>query len=337
MNFGTNLLGGILSPIMDLTWSSDSKVYWLYLVTAALTGAVVYVLRSEAPSLRGALRFMFPKDVVTHPSAIADYKIWVLNNILLIVLFFPYFCLSLLTAADAVSGALRALSGSHGLGWTVNWWTVAAYTLCNLLAIDAALFFAHYLQHKVPFLWEFHKTHHSAEVLTPITVARMHPVDQILNYTLAAAIPGGVAGIFAFLYAQPVPVFTISGLNIGLFLFYLAGIPLRHSQLWIMYPRWIARHISSPAMHIIHHSSDPKHADKNIAQMFNFWDRLAGTLYLPTRKEEVRFGLYGGESAKFRTLGDLYIQPFRGLWTRLHPPASRPARPAGQPDLATRD
>ena len=263
---------------------------------------------------------------MVHRSSINDCKLWLINGILLVVVFFPYFSLSTLTAAQATLSGLQGVFGTTGLAWPVNWTTVVAYTLFNLLAIDAALFLAHYLQHRVPLLWEFHNTHHSAKVLTPITVIRMHPVDQILNFTMAAALPGAMAGIFSFLYAQPVPVFTISGLNIGLFFFYLAGVPLRHSHVWVMYPRWIARHISSPAMHMIHHSSDPKHADKNLAQMFNFWDRLAGTLYLPEAKENLELGLSGEDNDKFNTLSDLYLRPFRGAWARLTQRRARPAQ-----------
>jgi len=317
LDFPTTLLGGILSPVMDLTLSSSSKVYWLYLCLAALIALVVYLRSASAPSVRGAVEFLLPKSVFGHASAVADYKLWLANGFLLIVVFFPYFCLSTLTAANATLGALHAISDFSGLGWPVNWTTTALYTICDLLAIDAALFLAHYLQHRVPALWEFHKTHHSAEVLTPVTVLRMHPVDQIVNFTMAAALPGFMAGLFSFLYAQPAHVFTISGLNVGLFLFYMAGVPLRHSHVWVMYPRWIAKHISSPAMHLIHHSKDPKHADKNLAQMFNFWDRLAGTFYLPAEKEVLELGLWNDESAKFRTLADLYLQPFRSLWARV--------------------
>ena len=316
MDFRTNLLGGILSPVFDLAWSSSSKVYWLYLCSALVIAALVYLRTTDRPSLRGAFAFLVPRSVVTHGSALADYKIWLVNGFLLIAVFFPYFSLSTVTAANATKSALCAVTGTAGLGWQVGWGTTAAFTICDLLAIDAALFLAHYLQHKVPLLWEFHKTHHSAVVLTPVTVLRMHPVDQLLNFTLAAALPGFVAGIFSYLYAQPVPVFTVSGLNIGLFLFYLAGVPLRHSHIWLMYPRWIARHISSPAMHLIHHSSEPRHADKNLAQMFNFWDKLAGTFYMPKEQEVFELGLSGSEGARFRTLGDLYLQPFRNVWTR---------------------
>jgi sterol desaturase/sphingolipid hydroxylase (fatty acid hydroxylase superfamily) len=316
LNFGTNLLGGILSPVFDLAWSSSSKVYWLYLCSAIVIAVLVYLRTADAPSLRGAFAFLAPRSVVGHRSAFADYKIWLVNGFLLIAIFFPYFSLSTLTAANATKAALGAITGGAAPAWPVSWGTMAAYTICDLLAIDAALFLAHYLQHKVPLLWEFHKTHHSAEVLTPITVLRMHPVDQLLNFTLAAALPGFMAGVFSYLYAQPVPVFAVSGLNIGLFVFYLAGVPLRHSHIWLMYPRWIARHISSPAMHLIHHSSETRHADKNLAQMFNFWDKLAGTFYLPNEKEVFELGLSAGEGARFRTLGDLYLQPFRNVWTR---------------------
>ena len=320
---------------MDLTWSSSSKVYWVYLCFALVIAVGIYLRTATAPSVRGAVDFLLPRSVFGHASAVADYKLWVVNGFLLIVVYFPYFGLSTLTAANATLGALHATSGLPGLGWGVNWTTTAAYTLCDLLAIDAALFLAHYLQHRVPVLWEFHKTHHSAAVLTPISVLRMHPVDQILNLTMAAALPGFTAGVFSFLYAQPVHVFTISGLNIGLFLFYIAGVPLRHSHIWLMYPRWIAKHLSSPAMHLIHHSKDPKHADKNLAQMFNFWDKLAGTLYFPAEKEVLELGLWNDENAKFRTLGDLYLQPFKSLWARAK--QHRLINTAAREDLVRRD
>src|ERR1039458_8498353 len=35
------------------------------------------------------------------------------------------------------------------------------------------------LFHAIPALWEFHKVHHSAEVLTPLTEMRTHPVEII--------------------------------------------------------------------------------------------------------------------------------------------------------------
>src|SRR5665213_3606005 len=54
------------------------------------------------------------------------------------------------------------------------------YTLVFFIAYDFGRFVAHSVQHDVPVLWEFHKVHHSAEVLTPITAFRAHPVDLAL-------------------------------------------------------------------------------------------------------------------------------------------------------------
>jgi sterol desaturase/sphingolipid hydroxylase (fatty acid hydroxylase superfamily) len=36
--------------------------------------------------------------------------------------------------------------------------------------------------HRIPVLWEFHKVHHSAEVLTPISLYRAHPVDTWFSF-----------------------------------------------------------------------------------------------------------------------------------------------------------
>jgi sterol desaturase/sphingolipid hydroxylase (fatty acid hydroxylase superfamily) len=88
-------------------------------------------------------------------------------------------------------------------------------------------------------------------------------------------------------------------------------------------------------MHMIHHSKDPKHANKNLAQVFNFWDRLAGTLYMPAETEIIEFGLWNGESEKFRTLTDLYAQPFKSLGSRFRQPRS--LSPTKRSDPIARD
>jgi sterol desaturase/sphingolipid hydroxylase (fatty acid hydroxylase superfamily) len=315
-DFGLKIIGGLLWPLADIAWNPWAKLYWLYLLGAAVMAAAVYVWRAPDRSLRGMVKFLFPRRVFLHPSAIADYKMLFLNAALIAAVFIPYMLISSAAAANAIKGALVAMTGVAGLGFQVGWGATIVYTLLDLLALDAAFFIAHYMQHKIPVLWEFHKTHHSAEVLTPFTVERMHPVDQILNFTLASVLPGALAGVSAFVFTRPATGIAVNGMNVGLFVFYLFGVHLRHSHVWLMFPPWLARHISSPAMHLIHHSSDPKHADKNMAQIFNFWDRLTGTLYLPTREEAVSFGLAGGEHAKFRSLPDLYVQPFRGLLAR---------------------
>jgi len=323
MEIVTAMIAGLLAPIGDFLANGQAKIFWLYLAGAVAVAALVYVRASSARSLAGFGRFLFPRAVYRHVSARSDYKLWLANSALLMPLLVPLTVPLALAANDAAGLLLGALFGTPGPGWQAGWGTRAAFTASELLAIDGGLFLAHYLQHRIPLLWEFHKTHHSAETLTPITVFRMHPVDILLNSVLAVFLAGAVAGVFGYLYRAPVGAFALSGVNIGLFLFYLAGMHLRHSHVWLMYPGWLGRHVSSPALHQIHHSAEPRHLDRNLAQIFTFWDRMAGTLYLPRERETLVYGLSGGGEAGYRGLVRLYLRPFAGAAALLRGRAGR--------------
>jgi sterol desaturase/sphingolipid hydroxylase (fatty acid hydroxylase superfamily) len=103
------------------------------------------------------------------------------------------------------------------------------FTGVPALVMDAGIFAAHYLQHKVPALWEFHKVNHSAEVMTPITVYRMHPVDDLLSGTFVGLQTGAVHGVFALTYADGIGEITVLEVNVLLFIYYVAGYNLRHT------------------------------------------------------------------------------------------------------------
>ena len=75
------------------------------------------------------------------------------------------------------------ISGLVTLFGPVSPSTLPAYVTRSVITV--MFFFAyelgywfnhHWLSHKVPLLWEFHKVHHNAEVLTPLTNFRLHPV-----------------------------------------------------------------------------------------------------------------------------------------------------------------
>ena len=316
-----DFLQAAATPLTQLLFQPGDRIYWFYLFCAGAIALAANIRRKRPLAWRHVIALCFPRALMTHPSAIADYALWLINSFL-VLLTIPEFW----TSGGAMEVTTRmALAGAFGttdLGWTAAFPAQAIYTAVNILAIDGGLFLAHYLHHRIPVLWEFHKVHHSAEVLTPITVFRVHPLELCINVTTVATLIGLSAGIFGFLYGEPPKLFAINGVNIVMFVFLVAGYHLRHSQVWVMYPAAIARHISSPAMHLIHHSSDPRHADKNFAQIFNFWDRLTGTLYLPTEEEAIAFGLHGGEQREFRGVARLYLQPFRNLWQKARQAAS---------------
>src|SRR5262249_45836677 len=149
---------------------------------------------------------------------------------------------------------------------------------------DFVKYIFHHLFHKVPFFWEFHKVHHSAETLTPFTNYRIHPVEHVAAYILFVFM-GSFNGIIHYLFGPNLQFLSIFGVDLIFFLVLLLLPNLNHSHIWLQYPPWLSRILVSPAQHQIHHSKDPKHYDKNFGGILSCWDYLFGTLYSPKLKE----------------------------------------------------
>ena len=294
-----------------------SRIFWLYLGGALVLAFFVYV------SLRGAgvlaegravkyrfLEFCFPKAIYAHTSAIVDYKYYVVNHLLRAFGLIPLL-LGVPAVASLTSDSLQRLLGPVSEAVAAGPFVRLFYTLAVMAAFDLGVFVAHYLQHRVPVLWEFHKVHHSARVLTPITLYRMHPVDDIFSGVCTALTIGVVAGAFTWALGGPVGEVLVMGVNLGLFLYYLFGYNLRHSHVWLSYPRWLSWLLVSPAQHQIHHSSAPAHFNRNLGFVFSFWDRMAKTLYVPARRETLDFGIGRGEDEQYDGVTALYLLPFR--------------------------
>ncbi|MEE2981245.1 MAG: sterol desaturase family protein [Pseudomonadota bacterium] len=299
-----------------------NRFYWLFILGAVVLTALVYLLRDGEPdkrSLRGLFRFCFPRDVYLHRSAIVDYKYAAVNWLVdLLVLGWLFGHMSLI--ALWVVGGLEAVFGAGGAGMEASLTARVAFTVLIMFAVDTGLFFSHYLEHRIPALWEFHKIHHSAAVLTPLTVLRMHPVDVVVNAWGVGIFVGLVKGVFTYCYADQVSAFSVSELDIGTFVFFLAGYHLRHSHIWLPFPKYIRHVVSSPALHQIHHSDQPRHFDKNFGRILVVWDWVFGTLYVPTEHEGINYGLYEGEHQEYDGVWKLYSLPFKKI-ARNHVPA----------------
>jgi len=305
------LIAKIVSPLF-YPFLPDQRVHVLYLGSALGLALLVFLAVRPAGGyggLRGFLRFCFPKAVYRHPSAQVDYLYFLVNRAGTALLFAP-----MLIGAASVSAALTPLMDAFwgpAAAAQPGALALALLTAAALLAMDLGLFCAHYMQHKVPLLWEFHKVHHSAEVMTPITVYRMHPVDDLLSGSLVGLVTGVVHAVFMHRFGAAGAEFTVLKLNLGVFLFYLFGYNLRHSHIWLPYPGWLSHLLISPAQHQIHHSDAPRHFDRNLGFIFAFWDWSAGTLYVPRGREDIRYGLYAGEHRDYDSVWKLYALPFR--------------------------
>ena len=301
----------------------SSRIFVLYLVSAVALAALAWHMQrkrsartEKTRTIREFARWCAPKDIYTHRSAIVDYQFYAITMVL-----YGFGVIPVLIGGPTVSAwAGQWLSQGFGENVRIEGEPAIAvealYTAIALIAFDLGTFAGHWLQHRVPWLWEFHKVHHSAQVLTPITAYRMHPTDVVVSGVCVAITTGTVQGCFVWATGTGVNETLVLGLNAGLFAFYLGGFNLRHSHVWLDYPRWMGWVLVSPAQHQIHHSSDPIHFDRNFGFILSWWDRATGTLYVPAQRENLELGLGQGEDKDYNSVGALYIIPFMKIARR---------------------
>ena len=118
--------------------------------------------------------------------------------------------------------------------------------MLQLLAYELAYWSAHYGFHKIPALWEFHKVHHSAEVMTTLTELRQHPVEIIVFMNWIGLATGIVFGVMTYAFGPGVRPFTLLNGNILTMMFLLTYGHLRHSNMWIAFTGVAGRILQSP-------------------------------------------------------------------------------------------
>jgi sterol desaturase/sphingolipid hydroxylase (fatty acid hydroxylase superfamily) len=133
-----------------------------------------------------------------------------------------------------------------------------------VMALDFSGYVYHVLCHKIPFLWEIHKFHHSSTEMNLITGTRDHPVERTIKKIFEAlplAILGAPTEIFLSL--------AILQYSLGIF---------SHSDFNLHYGK-IGYVLISPLAHRIHHSVLKEHWDRNYGSTFSLWDHIFGTAY----------------------------------------------------------
>ena len=290
-------------------WWSGSRFYWIYCLSFFVFAAVAYV-RSGGAGRTGVGRFLaycFPRASYLHPSALVDYQLIAVNAVLAPWTFITS-VISVAAVAAWVQAFMQRVVGTSGvLPWNAG--TAIAFTFAMMVTRDFAFYVDHVLKHRIPLLWEFHKVHHSAEVLTPFTIERKHPVAFMMMIPIVFVAVGVCQGIAAALFFGRIEETTLFGINAFVALSNLAGAHLRHSHMWLSFGR-LDRVIVSPAVHQVHHSAAPEHRDKNYGETFAIFDWLFGTLYLPRREERLVFGLGPDEPQPHGTLLRAYVVPF---------------------------
>ncbi len=283
----------------------------------ALTYVMLKPRQRGRTRLRTALRVLFFPHIWLHPSTLLDFQYVVAGAFAFSVLF-SYALLTSVGVSCAVCEGLTRLLGPRTVEIDLPIYAKGLIIFALYVTFEFAHWLDHFLSHKIAFLWEFHKVHHSAAVLTPFANWRVHPVDTIVYVNIQALAVGSVSGLVKYFGGEALSLTStaISGILYALYLALWGH--LQHSHFWISFTGLLGRIFLSPAHHQIHHSCNPIHFDKNFGASLALWDWLFSTLHIPQRdNEHLRFGTHG--DAHLKGLFSSVVYPFYYAAKRLAP------------------
>ncbi len=143
---------------------------------------------------------------------------------------------------------------------------------------DVVQYWVHRLFHRIPWLWNFHAVHHSAQVMDWMSGARMHFME-ILVLRAFTAVPMFILG-----YSQ-------AALSFYIFFVYLQSTFVHANFGWNL--STLGRYLVTPRFHHWHHGIEKEAIDVNFAIHFPLLDRIFGTYFLPKDKWPDGYGIGG--------------------------------------------
>ena len=215
-------------------------------------------------------------------------------------MFFNFFLFSLLifnALSNVVVNLFSDFLGVFGLENTValhiEAWPKLAQLLLLFVVRDFVQWWTHRLLHAVPFLWEFHKVHHSVEQMGFAAHLRYHWMETLvyrtIEYLPLAMIGFGIDDFF-FVHMFTLAVGHWNHANIKVNL----G-PLKY----------IFNH---PNMHMWHHAHDlpeERRMGVNFGLTLSIWDYLFKTAYIPYSGKDIKLGFPGVKSFPKRFWGQI--------------------------------
>ncbi|MDY7033196.1 MAG: sterol desaturase family protein, partial [Thermodesulfobacteriota bacterium] len=163
---------------------------------------------------------------------------------------------------------------------------------------DFMLYVWHLLNHEMPFLWRFHRVHHSDLNMDVSTATRFHIGELVISAVIKISL-----------------IFFLGASILGVIIFESALVlcaQFHHSSLKV--PGWFEKifwiFFVPPSMHRIHHSVVIKERDTNYGTIFSLWDRSLGTLLKNVNQEKIRIGVGAYPKSEKLNFHQLITMPF---------------------------
>lgn len=173
--------------------------------------------------------------------------------------------------------------------------------LLAFVALDFTRYWLHFAHHRVPWLWTFHRVHHSSETLDATAGLRMHAVDFVQLW----ALPVLWFGVLLDTSGWPPAVLPV------LLLVPVAFDGFQHANLRVdPDATWLKlwnKLLNNPHFHAWHHTDEVPLVDGNYSNTLIIWDRIFGT---EVTRKTLPEG-FGIEASQQLELGVIQLQLLR--------------------------
>jgi alkylglycerol monooxygenase len=171
--------------------------------------------------------------------------------------------------------------------------TVWTY-LIAFIVLDFSGYWIHRIDHRVNLFWNNHIIHHSSEEFN-LACALRQSISTFVQIFTFLLVPAALLGVPASVIAIVAPIH----------LFAQFWYHTRH----INKLGFLEKVIVTPSHHRVHHAINPEYIDKNLSQIFIFWDKLFGTFQKELRDVAPVYGI----TRPVRTWNPVKIN-FQHLW-----------------------
>ena len=203
----------------------------------------------------------------------------------LFFLYFNFFLFSLIihaglsnVAVELFEDALSTIGVNNLVAIEVASWPAWSQLLSLFILSDFIQWNIHRLLHHTPWLWQFHKHHHSVKEMGFAAHFRYHWMENII-YKSIKYIPLSMIGFgiddFFIVHLITILIGHINHANLG----------------WDYGP--LKYLLNNPKMHIWHHAKDmPDHLPKgiNFGISLSLWDYLFKTAHIPSSGRDIELG-----------------------------------------------
>ena len=216
-----------------------------------------------------------------------NFTITIFNSIALILLFSAMVSFVFTFSADK----------QWGLLYQIDLPLILRLMLIVFL-FDGWMYIWHRLNHEIPFLWRFHRMHHSDPAMDVTTAFRFHIGELIFSSFLRF-------GIIILLGMTTFEIILYETIMLPVIYF-------QHSNFFLSF-QWdkrIRTFFITPWMHWVHHSDIIEESNTNYGTIFSWWDRIAKTFKIRNDPKKIIYGVEGLRGTEFQTITGMLKTPF---------------------------